>query len=993
MARPSVADSGDKIDSSDLPESLIAQAAALRASGFFDEAYYRAQRPNLASEADAAVDYLLHGTTLAPGPLFDSATYLDKYPDVAAANSNPLLHYLNHGRAEGRGNVFAPTHSPQQKLLLTVSLPPARRDIMGLAVVVYAAYPEALTEICKSLCAVPGRFTLLIAVATEAAKTIAEDAVAQSGLNVCLECRTARDTRRRLAALFSEFAQDVLRHEYILHLHTRKPRSSRPGTYGAAGSLIASGPLVDTFIQTFETHANVGLIYSAAQRPKPHWAQRWFSKEDIARKFLNKIGITPEADDENTHYPVEGEFWARVDALRPIFEAGLSCDDFPNERGLTDGAHTFMRAMAAVARARHYSFVEYDATTGELRLDRGDGNPGPYLAGNVDRFSRMAFDADLISFDVFDTLLLRDSVTPDSVQRYAGQLLNELHPATASEFFQRRKRAEHAARAERAFQGDVGLSEIYSKFERTAVWTEEVIALARRLEEETDARSLRKRPEIEDMLRFAKSEGKRIIALSDTYYSTDQVRDLLRREELADFFDAFYVSSDQNARKDRGDLWDKVLAREKIAPNRWLHVGDNEHSDLQAAAKRKVKCLHLMRPATLVEIAGLNLTPPETLWATDLFMGPAANRLATNATVAGVSLPRLVLRDAEEIGFCVLGPIVFAFLCWLVGHPALKSVSSLHFLSREGFLLHRIYQLLCDQYPALALPPGSYLYASRRAALSASQALEFAPRRLLPEVRFEGSMADLLSQRIGLELTQETDLANWSLKLPEDEDKVLSALQLLEDRIVAHASDELAAYRTYLEQTGLTNSLAPAVVDIGYSATIQAGLQIIAERPMTGFYLGTTPKARQVEERAGRAFGYLTENMGSESSVEPVMVYSLLMEAFLIAPHGQLTAFRSIDDKVVPVFRRPSHDKRSAAVLAALHDGAARYCSRLMTVYGESIWRTAIDKRALQEPFKALVEGILDIPEELRSIIHVEDDFCDAGIWNPLKMPTAPWRR
>lgn len=37
-----------------------------------------------------------------PGPLFDGARYLAENPDVAAAGTNPLVHYLEHGMAEDR---------------------------------------------------------------------------------------------------------------------------------------------------------------------------------------------------------------------------------------------------------------------------------------------------------------------------------------------------------------------------------------------------------------------------------------------------------------------------------------------------------------------------------------------------------------------------------------------------------------------------------------------------------------------------------------------------------------------------------------------------------------------------------------------------------------------------------------------------------------------------------------------------------------------------
>lgn len=36
------------------------------------------------------------------GPLFDREAYLRRYPDIIQAGMDPLLHYVMHGRAEGR---------------------------------------------------------------------------------------------------------------------------------------------------------------------------------------------------------------------------------------------------------------------------------------------------------------------------------------------------------------------------------------------------------------------------------------------------------------------------------------------------------------------------------------------------------------------------------------------------------------------------------------------------------------------------------------------------------------------------------------------------------------------------------------------------------------------------------------------------------------------------------------------------------------------------
>lgn len=86
-----------------------AQAAALadrlRASGLFDEAFYRASNPDVAAaNVDPIRHYIEFGASELrdPHPLFDTSWYLDKYPDVAQASVNPLAHYLRHGGFEGR---------------------------------------------------------------------------------------------------------------------------------------------------------------------------------------------------------------------------------------------------------------------------------------------------------------------------------------------------------------------------------------------------------------------------------------------------------------------------------------------------------------------------------------------------------------------------------------------------------------------------------------------------------------------------------------------------------------------------------------------------------------------------------------------------------------------------------------------------------------------------------------------------------------------------
>ena len=78
---------------------------AVQASGLFDEAWYLKRFPDVATLGmGAAEHYLWIGARLSrnPSPGFDGNAYLAANEDVAECGVNPLLHYVRHGKQEGR---------------------------------------------------------------------------------------------------------------------------------------------------------------------------------------------------------------------------------------------------------------------------------------------------------------------------------------------------------------------------------------------------------------------------------------------------------------------------------------------------------------------------------------------------------------------------------------------------------------------------------------------------------------------------------------------------------------------------------------------------------------------------------------------------------------------------------------------------------------------------------------------------------------------------
>ena len=77
----------------------------IRDSSFFDAEWYLDRYPDIAqSDSDPLEHFLIFGGAERRNPSthFDTAKYLQLHPDVKQTGLNPLLHYELHGREEGR---------------------------------------------------------------------------------------------------------------------------------------------------------------------------------------------------------------------------------------------------------------------------------------------------------------------------------------------------------------------------------------------------------------------------------------------------------------------------------------------------------------------------------------------------------------------------------------------------------------------------------------------------------------------------------------------------------------------------------------------------------------------------------------------------------------------------------------------------------------------------------------------------------------------------
>ena len=345
----------------------------IKSSGIFDEEWYHATYLDLAPESDAIDHYLKWGASEGrnPGPLFDGAWYLRHNRDVANASANPLLHYLKNGKQENRLTQSVGAARGEGKSI-PINVP---EDFAGgsIAVVIHGYYADVFEELCPYLLNLPGRFSLYVATPSEGTKRSVLASIKKHAINATVDVRVCPNRGRNFGPFLVEFASEVARHDFVLHIHTKKSLHMG-GTQATVWrrdlyrTLIEKKMLVQMILAQFAEHPEVGVIYPATSVTMPYWAHHWLSNSQISDDLFQRLGIDDFQHSGLLDYPVGGMFWGRVEALRPLFTAGFTYDDFPPETGQTDGtlAHVIERAITQVASARDYGFIEVDYTHGVL---------------------------------------------------------------------------------------------------------------------------------------------------------------------------------------------------------------------------------------------------------------------------------------------------------------------------------------------------------------------------------------------------------------------------------------------------------------------------------------------------------------------------------------------------------------------------------------------------------------------------------------------------
>ncbi|MDB5582851.1 MAG: hypothetical protein JWR80_8027 [Bradyrhizobium sp.] len=551
-------------------------------------------------------------------------------------------------------------------------------------------------------------------------------------------------------------------------------------------------------------------------------------------------------------------------------------------------------------------------------------------AQNTEKFAEKISDSAIlfISFDVFDTLICRPTRKPDHMYVAVGDEAAASTGMTGNEFSRLRRRAENDVRVNARFAGEeeVTLTQIYERF-CAICGLGDIVAELTEIEERVELENFYLSPFGKKMISEARNLKKKILFLSDTYFSDAFMRKALTVSGLMEEGDELIVSSSHKLTKHTGNLYRLLLSnrrRENV-----LHVGDNVGSDIRNALKVGLNVFHVS--------SGNELARRKKYLLTDQGSDPSLS-------LAQGAINKLLLSDQGDdgfqgrisrIGYKTLGPFWLGFCEFIRQECERGNVEKLFFLARDGFVLRKAYK-------AYSGIDAEYLCVSRRTLYLAFAHVDFESAfPLLLQNYSEATVSAVLSRLLpdGVKI-EDINLPKWAGEFLDEEvssGHVHSALiriaRVLTPLIRKNAADHFEAIGAYFRHVGIDQLSRIGIVDIGWHGSMQVLLQKILQEmdyriKITGIYAGLYEHAKKPVSNDTMT-AYLFDYGQNKEIERQVQCGPSVLEVLHSAPHGTTVGY-SIEPSgaVVPVFANsPAEVDQYGRFVQHWHKGGLQFIS------------------------------------------------------------------
>ncbi len=336
----------------------------------------------------------------------------------------------------------------------------------------------------------------------------------------------------------------------------------------------------------------------------------------------------------------------------------------------------------------------------------------------------------------------------------------------------------------------------------------------------------------------------------------------------------------------------------------------------------------------------------------------------------------------KVIALYVMAPVMCMYVLWVLEEALKSGRKRLYFLARDGYSMYQTAKIFCDM---LELPiECKYLYCSRYAWRIAEYHL--LQEKSLGYICLGGIDVTLekVMHRAGLTNTEGLKVAEllhreeeFSTPLSYGQVKSLrfqlANCSYFMERMLQHSEDKYPLVCGYLRQEGLLGEDSWAIVDSGWTGSMQKSLQHILESigyqgKVEGYYFGMYEYPSDIDKSLYHTWFFSPK----EALRHKVYFSNSLFECIFSSPEGMTVGYRVCGDKYFPVLEY--QESPNKAKINRSTDCLKQYAGSLVALCGRDILRQTGDGTEIAFSLLYYFMGKPALEEALEYGSYV---FCD----------------
>lgn len=269
----------------------------------------------------------------------------------------------------------------------------------------------------------------------------------------------------------------------------------------------------------------------------------------------------------------------------------------------------------------------------------------------------------------------------------------------------------------------------------------------------------------------------------------------------------------------------------------------------------------------------------------------------------------------DIVSLYVMAPVMVRYILWVLSNALQRGHKRLYFLARDGYSMYKIATIICQKQE---LPiECRYLYCSRYAWRNAEyfllqeKALDFIClggidvtfQKLMYRAGLNTEEATYFASLLGFEGRMEEVLSYSQVK---DIQPQLAKCRPFMKMFIQHSKEVYPAVMGYLQQEGLFDDISYALVDSGWTGSMQKSLQHLlqskgVEKEIEGYYFGMYEYPKGITKKVYHTY-YFTPKTHMRRKV---YFSNSLFECIFSSPEGMTTGYRKTGNHFVPVLEQP----------------------------------------------------------------------------------------